>query len=41
MGNPPVSNFNRALVIAALGDSFRKLSPRLQFRNPWCSSAAC
>jgi len=34
MGNAPVSNFNRALVIAALGDSFRKLSPRLQFRNP-------
>src|ERR1700754_3373418 len=26
--------FDRALVIRALGDSFRKLSPRLQFRNP-------
>ena len=34
MGNAPVGNFNRALVLAAIGDSFRKLSPRLQFRNP-------
>jgi K+-transporting ATPase ATPase B chain len=34
MGGAPVGNFNRTLVLAALGDSFRKLSPRLQFRNP-------
>ena len=34
MGAAPVGNFNRTLVIAAIGDSFRKLSPRLQFRNP-------
>ena len=26
--------FDRALVTRALGDAFRKLSPRLQFRNP-------
>lgn len=29
-----VSGFNRELVLAAMADSFRKLSPRLQFRNP-------
>ncbi|MEW5308670.1 MAG: hypothetical protein WDW38_000609 [Sanguina aurantia] len=34
MGHAPVGNFNRTLVLAAIGDSFRKLSPRLQFRNP-------
>ena len=28
------SQFNRELVLAAVADSFRKLSPRLQFRNP-------
>ena len=28
------SQFNRELVLAAIADSFRKLSPRLQFRNP-------
>src|SRR6201996_7714022 len=26
--------FDRALVVRAIADSFRKLSPRLQFRNP-------
>src|SRR6185503_16056150 len=28
------SGFSRELVLAAMADSFRKLSPRLQFRNP-------
>ncbi len=28
------SSFNRALVLTAIADSFRKLSPRMQFRNP-------
>src|SRR6185312_4618768 len=29
-----IRNFNRELVLAAMADSFRKLSPRLQFKNP-------
>ena len=29
-----VSSFDRSLIWKAVGDSFRKLSPRLQFRNP-------
>ncbi|HEY9132509.1 MAG TPA: potassium-transporting ATPase subunit KdpB [Dyella sp.] len=29
-----VSGFNRELILKAVADSFRKLSPRLQFRNP-------
>src|SRR5215469_8474829 len=29
-----VSSFDRALIWRAVGDAFRKLSPRLQFRNP-------
>ncbi|MFK2892333.1 potassium-transporting ATPase subunit KdpB [Dyella flagellata] len=29
-----VSTFNRALIWQAVADAFRKLSPRLQFRNP-------
>ncbi|MGC1547361.1 MAG: potassium-transporting ATPase subunit KdpB [Rhodanobacter sp.] len=29
-----VSGFSRELVLKAVADSFRKLSPRLQFRNP-------
>jgi len=29
-----VSGFNRELVLTAMADSFRKLSPRLQFKNP-------
>src|SRR5690348_5139629 len=29
-----VRGFNRGLVVKAAGDAFRKLSPRLQFRNP-------
>jgi potassium-transporting ATPase ATP-binding subunit len=29
-----VSNFDRALIWRAVADAFRKLSPRLQFRNP-------
>jgi len=29
-----VSGFNRELVLKAVADSFRKLSPRMQFRNP-------
>jgi potassium-transporting ATPase ATP-binding subunit len=29
-----VSSFDRALIWKAVGDSFRKLHPRLQFRNP-------
>ncbi|MDE2249198.1 MAG: potassium-transporting ATPase subunit B, partial [Xanthomonadaceae bacterium] len=28
------SSFSRELVLKAVADSFRKLSPRLQFRNP-------
>src|SRR6185437_11140296 len=28
------SGFSRELVLTAIADSFRKLSPRLQFRNP-------
>jgi K+-transporting ATPase ATPase B chain len=28
------SSFNRELVLTAMADSFRKLSPRIQFRNP-------
>ncbi|MEP7186670.1 MAG: potassium-transporting ATPase subunit KdpB [Rhodanobacter sp.] len=28
------SSFNRELVLTAIADSFRKLSPRMQFRNP-------
>ncbi|OHC43971.1 potassium-transporting ATPase subunit KdpB [Rhodanobacter soli] len=28
------SGFNRDLILKAVADSFRKLSPRLQFRNP-------
>ena len=28
------SGFNRELILKAVADSFRKLSPRLQFRNP-------
>ncbi len=28
------SSFNRELILKAVADSFRKLSPRLQFRNP-------
>src|SRR6185437_15261277 len=28
------SGFSRELVLTAMADSFRKLSPRLQFRNP-------
>ncbi len=29
-----VSSFNRELILTAVADSFRKLSPRQQFRNP-------
>jgi potassium-transporting ATPase ATP-binding subunit len=29
-----VSSFDRSLILKAVGDAFRKLSPRLQFRNP-------
>ncbi len=29
-----VSSFGRELILKAMADSFRKLSPRLQFRNP-------
>ncbi|GLQ45050.1 potassium-transporting ATPase ATP-binding subunit [Dyella lipolytica] len=29
-----VSSFDRTLIWKAVGDAFRKLSPRLQFRNP-------
>ena len=29
-----VSGFNRELILTAMADSFRKLSPRMQFRNP-------
>ena len=29
-----VRTFDRALILRAIGDAFRKLSPRLQFRNP-------
>src|SRR5580698_8564513 len=29
-----IKGFDRALILRALADSFRKLSPRLQFRNP-------
>jgi len=29
-----VRGFDRRLILAAMADSFRKLSPRLQFRNP-------
>ncbi|WP_266180791.1 potassium-transporting ATPase subunit KdpB [Dyella humicola] len=29
-----VRTFDRALILKAVADSFRKLSPRLQFRNP-------
>ena len=28
------SSFSRELILKALADSFRKLSPRMQFRNP-------
>src|SRR6516164_554385 len=28
------SAFDRKLIVPAIGDSFRKLSPRVQFRNP-------
>jgi K+-transporting ATPase ATPase B chain len=29
-----VCSFNRELILTAMADSFRKLSPRVQFRNP-------
>jgi potassium-transporting ATPase ATP-binding subunit len=29
-----LGNFNRELILAAMADAFRKLSPRIQFRNP-------
>src|ERR1700734_4165953 len=29
-----VSSFGRELILKAIADSFRKLSPRTQFRNP-------
>jgi potassium-transporting ATPase ATP-binding subunit len=29
-----VRTFDRTLILKAIGDAFRKLSPRLQFRNP-------
>ena len=28
------SSFNRELILKAVADAFRKLSPRMQFRNP-------
>ncbi|WP_236585516.1 potassium-transporting ATPase subunit KdpB [Dyella sp. EPa41] len=31
---PAVRSFDRSLLLQAVADSFRKLSPRLQFRNP-------
>jgi potassium-transporting ATPase ATP-binding subunit len=29
-----LGNFNRELILTAMADAFRKLSPRMQFRNP-------
>ena len=34
MTTAPVSALNKALLMPAIGDAFRKLSPRMQFRNP-------
>ncbi len=34
MTTAPVSALDKALLVPAIGDAFRKLSPRAQFRNP-------